>query len=155
MPERNSLLSGSRPRFKFPGCLLLAAHVLRTLHPFSVPQTVSGEIRKDIHKGNRFSPLCPQFLWTDGAKWFAFCGYLLFLPGLLLRYRIGYADYMIIPGSFLPMIATLKSSSSFSTGISSRTLHLWFRQNTLPHLWSARSALRRLPVLLLLFPQRH
>lgn len=61
---------------KFPGCLLLAAHVLRTLHPFSVPQTVSGEIRKDIHKGNRFSPLCPQFLWTDGAKWFTFCGYL-------------------------------------------------------------------------------
>lgn len=46
------------------------------LHPFSVPQTVSGEIRKDIHKGNRFSPLCPQFLWTDGAKWFTFCGYL-------------------------------------------------------------------------------
>ncbi len=51
---------------KFSGCLLLAAHVLRTLHPFSVPQTVSGEIRKDIHKWNRFSPLCPQFLWTDG-----------------------------------------------------------------------------------------
>jgi len=60
----------------FLNCLLLAAHILRTLHPFSVPQTVSGEIRKDIHKGNRFSPLCPQFLWTDGAKWFTFCGYL-------------------------------------------------------------------------------
>ena len=61
---------------ELPSCFLLAAHVLRTLHPFSVPQTVSGEIRKDIHKGNRFSPLCPQFLWTDGAKWFTFCGYL-------------------------------------------------------------------------------
>ena len=40
----------------FPGCLLLAAHVLRTLHPFSVPQTVSGKIRKDIHKGEPLFP---------------------------------------------------------------------------------------------------
>ena len=42
--------------FKLPGCLLLAAHVLRTLHPFSVPQTVSGKIRKDIHKGEPLFP---------------------------------------------------------------------------------------------------
>ena len=33
-----------------------AAHVLRTLHPFSVPQTVSGKIRKDIHKGEPLFP---------------------------------------------------------------------------------------------------
>ena len=26
--------------------------------------------------------LFPQFLWTDGAKWFAFCGYLLFSSGI-------------------------------------------------------------------------
>ena len=32
------------------------AHVLRTLHPFSVPQTVSGKIRKDIHKGEPLFP---------------------------------------------------------------------------------------------------
>lgn len=61
-----------------------------------------------------FHNFCGQTVQNGSPSVDIFC----FLPGLLLRYRIGYADYMIIPGSFLPMIATLKSSSSFSTGIS-------------------------------------
>lgn len=80
MPEKEFVAVAPDHVLKFPGCLLLAAHVLRTLHPFSVPQTVSGEIRKDIHKGNRFSPLCPQFLWTDGANGSPSVDIFLFFP---------------------------------------------------------------------------
>ena len=49
---------------------------------FLFQQTVSGKIRKDIHKGEPLFPSLSTILWTDGAKWFAFCGYLLFSSGI-------------------------------------------------------------------------
>ncbi len=49
----------------FPVAFFWQLYLLRTLHPFSVPQTVSGKIRKDIHKGNRFSPLSLSTISVD------------------------------------------------------------------------------------------